>query len=183
MFAALIAPVCASMFFASGASAQAVVSTQPAVVAPARDLPRLRSPLDQRYQAVAGEAKRGLSRQRNRATGLTIRRATLVSISLAQQRARRELSVWTSSASAPCRALRTQRMRVTADLSAYDTLLDSIAFSRGRIAVTHGWGTAAGDAGLAEAARTLEIAELGCIQSCNEGREDSVLLVSKQRKE
>ena len=69
--------------------------------------------------------------------------------------------VWTSSASRnlPVR-FEPNAMRVTADLSAFDPLLDAIAFSRGRVAVVLP-GAGAGGSSLvvpasAEAARTIE---------------------------
>ena len=76
------------------------------------------------------------------------------------------LFVWTSSASRnlPAR-FEPNAMRVTADLSAFDPLLDAIAFSRGRVAVTLA-GMGAGGFSLVvpalvmpvgpEAARTIE---------------------------
>ena len=66
--------------------------------------------------------------------------------------------VWTSSASRdlPVR-FEPNAMRVTADLSAFDPLLDAIAFSRGRIAVTlSGGGVSLVVPAWPEAARTIE---------------------------
>jgi hypothetical protein len=65
--------------------------------------------------------------------------------------------VWTSSASRnlPAR-FEPNAMRVTADLSAFDPLLDAIAFSRGRIAVTMADGLSLVVPAWPEAARTIE---------------------------
>ncbi len=67
-------------------------------------------------------------------------------------------SVWTSSASRnlPAR-FEPNAMRVTAELPAFDTLLDAIAFSRGRVAVTlAGGGSSLVVPAWPEAARTIE---------------------------
>ena len=65
--------------------------------------------------------------------------------------------VWTSSASrnVPVR-FEANAMRVTADFSAFDPLLDAIAFSRGRVAVTIAGGSALVVPAWPEAARTIE---------------------------
>jgi hypothetical protein len=65
--------------------------------------------------------------------------------------------IWTSSASrnVPAR-FEANAMRVTADLSAFDPLLDAIAFSRGRIAVTMLGGLPLVVPAWPEAARTIE---------------------------
>ncbi|MBA3511537.1 hypothetical protein [Sphingomonas sp.] len=60
-----------------------------------------------------------------------------VSIAVTSAQSAPSLLVWTSSASRnlPAR-FEPNAMRVTAELAAFDALLDAIAFSRGRIAVT-----------------------------------------------
>ena|SRR5688572_3599156 len=65
--------------------------------------------------------------------------------------------VWTSSASRhlPAR-FEPNAMRVTADLAAGDPLLDGIAFSRGRVAVTLAGGTPLVVPAWPEPARTIE---------------------------
>ena len=67
------------------------------------------------------------------------------------------LLVWTSSASRnlPAR-FEPNAMRVTAELAAFDVLLDAIAFSRGRIAVMMGGGSPLVVPAWPEAARTIE---------------------------
>jgi hypothetical protein len=47
-------------------------------------------------------------------------------------------------------------MRVTADFSAFDPLLDAIAFSRGRVSVTIAGGSSLVVPAWPEAARTIE---------------------------
>jgi hypothetical protein len=71
------------------------------------------------------------------------------------------IAVWTSSASRNLPALfEANAMRVTAELPAFDALLDAIAFSRGRVAVTMAGGASPGPAlvvpAAPEAARTIE---------------------------
>jgi hypothetical protein len=65
--------------------------------------------------------------------------------------------VWTSSASrnVPVR-FEANAMRVTADISAFDPLLDAIAFSRGRVAVVMAGGLPLVMPSGPEAARTIE---------------------------
>jgi hypothetical protein len=65
--------------------------------------------------------------------------------------------VWTSSASRnlPVR-FEPNAMRVTADLSAFDPLLDAIAFSRGRVAIVMAGGLPLVVPAGPEAARTIE---------------------------
>ena len=67
------------------------------------------------------------------------------------------LSLWTSIASRnlPAR-FEANAMRVTAELPAYDALLDAIAFSRGRIAVTMPGGVPLVVPAWPEPARTIE---------------------------
>ena len=80
-----------------------------------------------------------------------------VSVSLTSAAPAASLSLWTSIASRnlPAR-FEPNAMRVTAELPAYDALLDSIAFSRGRIAVTMPGGVPLVVPAWPEAARTIE---------------------------
>jgi hypothetical protein len=80
-----------------------------------------------------------------------------VSISHASGVPAASLSVWTSSASRnlPVR-FEANAMRVTAELPASDPLLDAIAFSRGRLAVTMAGGSPLVVPAWPEAARTIE---------------------------
>ena len=67
------------------------------------------------------------------------------------------LHVWTSSASRTLPArFEANAMRVTAELPAFDALLDGIAFSRGRIAVTMPGSVPLVAPAWPEAARTIE---------------------------
>ena len=80
-----------------------------------------------------------------------------VSVSLTSAAPAASLSLWTSIASRnlPAR-FEANAMRVTAELPAYDALLDAIAFSRGRIAVTMPGGVPLVVPAWPEAARTIE---------------------------
>ena len=80
-----------------------------------------------------------------------------VSVSLTSAAPAASLSLWTSIASRnlPAR-FEASAMRVTAELPAYDALLDAIAFSRGRIAVTMPGGVPLVVPAWPEAARTVE---------------------------
>ncbi len=80
-----------------------------------------------------------------------------VSVSLTSTAPAASLSLWTSIASRnlPAR-FEANAMRVTAELPAYDALLDAIAFSRGRIAVTMPGGVPLVVPAWPEAARTIE---------------------------
>jgi hypothetical protein len=80
-----------------------------------------------------------------------------VSVSLTSTAPAASLSLWTSIASRnlPAR-FEANAMRVIADLPAYDALLDAIAFSRGRIAVTMPGGVPLVVPAWPEAARTVE---------------------------
>jgi len=80
-----------------------------------------------------------------------------VSVSLTSSAPAASLSLWTSIASRnlPAR-FEANAMRVTAELPAYDALLDAIAFSRGRIAVTMPGGVPLVVPAWPEAARTVE---------------------------
>ena len=82
------------------------------------------------------------------------RRVTIAHTSAAPAAA---LSVWTSSASRTLPARFEQNaMRVAAELPAFDALLDAIAFSRGRIAVTMPGSVPTVAPAWPEAARTIE---------------------------
>jgi hypothetical protein len=80
-----------------------------------------------------------------------------VSVSLTSTAPAASLSLWTSIASRnlPAR-FEPNAMRVTAELPAYDALLDAIAFSRGRIAVTMPGGVPLVAPAWPEPARTVE---------------------------
>jgi urea transporter len=80
-----------------------------------------------------------------------------VSVSLTSSAPAASLSLWTSIASRnmPAR-FEANAMRVTAELPAYDPLLDAIAFSRARIAVTMPGGVPLVVPSSPEAARTVE---------------------------
>ena len=80
-----------------------------------------------------------------------------VGVSLTSTAPAASLSLWTSIASRnlPAR-FEANAMRVTAELPAYDALLDAIAFSRGRIAVTMPGGVPLVVPAWPEAARTVE---------------------------
>ena len=80
-----------------------------------------------------------------------------VTISHTSAAAAPSLHVWTSSASRnlPAR-FEANAMRVTAELPAFDALLDGIAFSRGRIAVTMSGAVPLVVPAWPEAARTIE---------------------------
>ncbi len=80
-----------------------------------------------------------------------------VSVSLTSTAPAASLSLWTSiaSRSLPAR-FEANAMRVTAELPAYDALLDGIAFSRGRISVTMPGGVPLVVPAWPEAARTVE---------------------------
>jgi hypothetical protein len=80
-----------------------------------------------------------------------------VTVSLTSSAPAASLSLWTSIASRnlPAR-FEPNAMRVSAELPAYDALLDAIAFSRGRIAVTMPGGVPLVAPAWPEAARTIE---------------------------
>ncbi|HEU5285386.1 MAG TPA: hypothetical protein VFU20_02605 [Sphingomicrobium sp.] len=80
-----------------------------------------------------------------------------VTIALTSAAPAASLSVWTSNASrtVPAR-FEPNAMRVAAELPAHDALLDGIAFSRGRIAVTMAGGVPLVAPAWPEAARTIE---------------------------
>ena len=80
-----------------------------------------------------------------------------VSVSLTSTAPAASLSLWTGIASRnlPAR-FDANAMRVTAELPAYDALLDAIAFSRGRISVTMPGGVPLVVPAWPEAARTVE---------------------------
>ena len=80
-----------------------------------------------------------------------------VSVSLTSATSAPNISLWTSNSTRnlPAR-FEPNAMRVTAELPAYDALLDAIAFSRGRIAVTMAGGVPLVVPAWPEAARTVE---------------------------
>jgi hypothetical protein len=157
----------AHVFAAAAVAAQAVA--QPVAVAPRQDFST--APVaagSWTYQAVAGGSEARFLDATNIAR-LVIhctRAARQVSISPTSAVASPTIFVWTSSASRnlPVR-FEANAVRVTAELSAFDPLLDAIAFSRGRLAVTLA-GMGAGGLSLVvpalvmpaapEAARTIE---------------------------
>jgi hypothetical protein len=80
-----------------------------------------------------------------------------VSFSPTSSAATATIFVWTSSASRNVAVrFEANAMRVTADFSAFDPLLDAIAFSRGRVAVTMVGGMPLVVPAWPEAARTIE---------------------------
>jgi hypothetical protein len=111
------------------------------------------------YQAVAGGSEARFLDATNIAR-LVIhctRAARQVSISPTSAVPSPTIFVWTSSASRnlPVR-FEPNAVRVTAELSAFDPLLDAIAFSRGRLAVTLAGGLSLVVPAGPEAARTIE---------------------------
>jgi hypothetical protein len=149
--AAVLALACGN-----GVSAQTAVAT----VAPVVDFNRVpAAPGSWVYSAQLGASEARFIEASGTAR-LTLRctRATRqVSISHASSMPSAIISVWTSSAARALPArFEPTAMRVTADLSAYDPLLDAIAFSRGRIAVTVAGGVALVVPAWPEAARTIE---------------------------
>ena len=111
------------------------------------------------YQALPGASEArfidsgGIARLVIRCT----RASRQVSFSPTSAVAATSIFVWTSSASrnVPVR-FEPNAMRVTADFSAFDPLLDAIAFSRGRVAVTMVGGLSLVVPAWPEAARTIE---------------------------
>ncbi|HUE79464.1 MAG TPA: hypothetical protein VMN38_07520 [Sphingomicrobium sp.] len=148
-FAALVALVTAT-----AASAQAVGA------APAVDFSTARVALGVwGYRAVpGGSMARFVDTTGTARLVLQCTRATRrVTISHTSAAPAASLQVWTSSASRnlPAR-FEPNAMRVAADLAASDALLDGIAFSRGRIAVTMAGGVPLVVPAWPEAARTIE---------------------------
>ena len=111
------------------------------------------------YQSIAGGSMaRFVDTTGTARLVLQCTRATRrVSVSLTSTAPAASLSLWTSTASRnlPAR-FEANAMRVTAELPAYDALLDAIAFSRGRIAVTMPGGVPLVVPAWPEAARTVE---------------------------
>ena len=111
------------------------------------------------YQAMAGGSMaRFVDTTGTARLVLQCTRATRrVSVSLTSSAPAASLSLWTSIASRnlPAR-FEANAMRVTAELPAYDALLDAIAFSRGRIAVTMPGGVPLVVPAWPEPARTVE---------------------------
>jgi len=111
------------------------------------------------YQALPGASEArfidtgGIARLVIRCTKATRR----VNLSPTSAVAAASIFVWTSSASrnVPVR-FEANAMRVTADFSAFDPLLDAIAFSRGRVAITVAGGSSLVMPAWPEAARTIE---------------------------
>jgi hypothetical protein len=163
LFAALIALAPAAAVSAQGIAAQAVATP------PARDFSTATVMAGSwSYQALPGGSEArfidttGIARLVFHCTKMSRQ----VNISRTSAIPAPSIFVWTSSESRnlPAR-FEPNAMRVTADLSAFDPLLDAIAFSRGRIAVTLA-GAGAGGSSLVvpalvmpagpEAARTIE---------------------------
>ena len=141
---------------ASGVSAQTAVAT----VAPAIDFSMAAAaPGSWVYSAQPGasEARFIGAGGTVRLTLRCIRATRQVSISHASGVPSPTISVWTSTAARALPArFEPTTMRVTANVSAYDPLLDAIAFSRGRIAVTLAGSAALVVPAWPEAARTIE---------------------------
>ena len=163
----VIEPMISKMFAASLALLPAaVVSAQPAPAVAVADYSTARvAPGSWSYQAAAG----GSSARFVDSTGtarfvLECSTATRrVTISRTSAVAAQSLFLWTTDASRSLPArFEPAAMRVSAELGARDALLDAIAFSRGRIAVTlPGAGVGTGAEPLVmpawpEAARTIE---------------------------
>ena len=111
------------------------------------------------YQSIAGGSMaRFVDTAGTARLVLQCTRATRrVTVSLTSSAPAASLSLWTSNASRnlPAR-FEPNAMRVSAELPAYDALLDAIAFSRGRIAVTMPGGVPLVAPAWPEAARTIE---------------------------
>ena len=147
------------LFAALAALAPAVAFSAQAI-APAVDYGTVRAaPGAWTYQAIAG----GSTARFSDSTGtarlvLECARATRrVTIARTSATPAASIFVWTSSAqrSLPAR-FEANAMRVAAELPAFDQLLDAIAFSRGRIAVTMPGAVPLVVPAWPEAARTVE---------------------------
>jgi len=155
MFAALTALASATVV-----CAQTGIPAQAAGVAPAVDFTTTAVARGSwAYQAVPGGSEArfvdasGTARLVLHCTKATRR----VSISHTSSVPAASLFVWTSSASRNLQArFEPNAMRVTAELPAHDPLLDAIAFSRGRLAVTMAGGLPLVTPAWPEAARTIE---------------------------
>jgi hypothetical protein len=137
-----------------------VIAAQTVGTAPAVDFNTARVALGTwAYQAVpGGSMARFVDTSGTARLVLQCTRATRrVTISLTSAAPAPSLSLWTSIASRnlPAR-FEPNAMRVTAELPAFDALLDAIAFSRGRIAVTMPGGVPLVVPAWPEAARTIE---------------------------
>ncbi len=137
-----------------------IVTAQVAAIAPAADFNSARVAAGQwAYQSSAGgSVARFVDTTGTARLVLQCTRATRrVTVSLTSTAPAASLSLWTSIASRnlPAR-FEANAMRVTAELPAYDALLDAIAFSRGRIAVTMPGGVPLVVPAWPEAARTVE---------------------------
>ena len=148
------------MFAALVAVAPAAAVAQTAGTAPAVDYTTARvAPGAWSYQSLAGGSMaRFVDTTGTARLVLQCTRATRrVTVSLTSSAPAASLSLWTSIASRnlPAR-FEPNAMRVSAELPAYDALLDAIAFSRGRIAVTMPGGVPLVAPAWPEAARTIE---------------------------
>ncbi|MEO8547567.1 MAG: hypothetical protein ABI422_04285 [Sphingomicrobium sp.] len=138
----------------------AVASAQTVGVAPAQDFSTVPAMAGSwTYQALPGASEARFIDTTNiaRLVLRCTRAVRQVSISRTSSVAAPSIFVWTSSASRnlPAR-FEPNAVRVTAELSAFDPLLDALAFSRGRIAVTMPGGLALVVPAWPEAARTIE---------------------------
>ncbi len=150
LFAALVA-----LAFAPAASAQRVPASPAVNFSVAAVMPGSWT-----YQVVAGGSEARFTDSTGTARLLLqcVRATRRMSVSVTSTAPSPSLFVWTSSAS---RSLPTRfdanATRVIADLAASDGLLDAIAFSRGRVAVTlSGGGSVLVVPAWPEAARTIE---------------------------
>ena len=148
------------MFAAPIALASASLATAQAGVAPVVDYTTAAvAPGSWFYQAVpGGSGARFVDASGTARLVLQCVKATRrVSISHTSSVPSTSLSVWTSTASRTLPArFEPNAMRVTAELSAHDGLLDAIAFSRGRFVVTMAGGLPLVTPAWPEAARTIE---------------------------
>jgi hypothetical protein len=136
------------------------VTAQTVAAAPAVDFNNVQvAPGSWTYQSMPGGSMARFVDTTNTARlVLQCTRATRrVTIAFTSAAPAASLSLWTSNASRSLPArFEANAMRVTADLPAYDALLDAIAFSRGRIAVTMPGGVPLVVPAWPEAARTVE---------------------------
>ena len=132
--------------FAAAAAPVTTVAAQAVATPPARDFSTATAMAGSwTYQTLPGASEArfvdtgGIARLVIRCT----KASRQVSFSPTHAAGAASIFVWTSSASrnVPVR-FEANAMRVTADFSAFDPLLDAIAFSRGRIAVTIAGGSA-----------------------------------------
>jgi hypothetical protein len=146
--------------FAAAAASVTAVAAQAVATPPARDFSTATAATGSwTYQALPGASEArftdtgGIARLVIRCT----KASRQVSFSPTSAAAATSIFVWTSSASrnVPVR-FEANAMRVTADFSAFDPLLDAIAFSRGRVSVTIAGGSSLVVPAWPEAARTIE---------------------------